>query len=276
MNDELTGVTDAVVEETEQAAAEQDNDIVNITDLLDESDTGDAGNETEPKANENEPEAKNPVKTEVKQTNTEEQARRDRENIAFAKRLAAEKRKFERDPMYTLGREFAAQYGGDASKALEAMRERQAEELAKDPTALAKYVVNQRNVAPTPEPEFEAESTTEEETSQQKANRIVNDIRNVLGDNADLKSYMEIDPDFMANCDKYGAAAAVAAMAQKATAQTRTAAKIEQNRRLPQPIRPSGNAQPKSVDFSIMSQKEWEAFEAKAKKARMDGKKIVF
>ena len=43
---------------------------------------------------------------------------RERENNAFAKRLAAEKRKMEADPVYKLGRELAARYGGAAAKAL--------------------------------------------------------------------------------------------------------------------------------------------------------------
>lgn len=268
MNEEIMGVTeDAIVEETsEQVATEQGNDVLTLDDLLDPipDETGEEQQQEDAPAVETTKGEADPPKVEP--------SRQERKDIAFGKRLAAERKKFERDPVYALGREYAAQYGGDASKALEAMRSRQAEELAKDPAALAKYVIEQRNTVHEPDIEIEAEN----ETDEQKAQRIVSDIRNVLGDNADLKAYMAIDPDFMANCDQYGAAAAVAAMAKKATAQNKTAAKIEQNRRLPQPIRPSGNAQPKAVDFTTMSQKEWEAFEAKAKKARMDGKKIMF
>lgn len=273
MNEELTGVNEAVVEEIpEQVAAEQDNDVIEIADLLDNSseiaaveETGEQQQEDAPKAEEGDADPKKTV----------EQAQQlvsERESNAFAKRLAAEKKKFESNPVYMLGMEYAAKHGGDAVAALKAMREQQVEEFAKDPAALAKFVIEQRNPVPVPEPDPEPEN----ETPQQRASRIANDIRNVLGDKADLKAYMAIDPDFMSNCDNYGAATAVAMMAQKATAQNQTAAKLEQNRRLPQPIRPTGNAQPKPVDFSTMSQKDWEASEAKIQKALREGKKIKF
>lgn len=269
MNENIPGVDEAVVDNSVQAAAEQEDDVISIEELLD--------NEAEPAAAEEKGEQ--PPKEDAPPAEEQgaadpvtvaEQAQaiaKERENNAFAKRLAAEKSKFERDPVYLLGRELAAQHGGDAAKALQAMREQQAQELAKDPAALAKYVIEQRAPAPAPDPGLE--------TDEQRATRIANDLRDVLGDKADLKAYMSIDPDFLRNCDQFGAAYAVAAMAQKATAQNQAAAKIEQNKRLPQPIRPTGNAQPKAVNFTAMSDKEWQAFEAKARKARMDGKRII-
>ncbi len=272
MYEETTGVNDAVVEEIpEQVAAEQDNDVVTIADLLDNSNEDAAVEEKGEQQQEDAPKAEEGDADPKKTVEQAQQLVSERENNAFAKRLAAEKKKFESNPAYVLGMEYAAKYGGDATAALKAMREQQVEEFAKDPAALAKFVIEQRTPVPVPEPDPEPEN----ETPQQRAGRIANDIRNVLGDKADLKAYMAIDPDFMQNCDNYGAATAVAMMAQKATAQNQTAAKLEQNRRLPQPIRPSGNAQPKAVDFTTMSQKEWEAFEEKAKKARMDGKRIM-
>lgn len=273
MNEELTGVNEAIVDEIpEQVAAEQEDDVVSIAELLEESNNNAAVEETGEQQQEDAPKAEEGDADPKKTVEQAQQLVSERENNAFAKRLAAERKKFERDPMFLLGKEIASKHGGDANAALKAMREKQAEELAKDPAALAKFVMEQRSPIPEPEPEPEPEN----ETPQQRATRIANDIRNVLGDKADLKAYMAIDPDFMSNCDNHGAAAAVAMMAQKATAQNKTAAKLEQNRRLPQPIRPSGNAQPKAVDFTTMSQKDWEASEAKIQKALREGKRIKF
>lgn len=277
MNEEITGVNDAIVDEIpEQVAAEQEDDVVTIEELLDNSsepspepEKGEQQQEDAPKAEQSDADSRATVEQ-------AQQIARERENNAFAKRLAAEKRKFENDPVYQLGRELAAQHGGDAAKALEAMKARQAEDLAKDPAALAKYVVNQR-FAPVPPPSVpEPADNGGIETDDQRARRITDDLRNVLGEGAPVKEYIKIDPDFIKNCDLYGAAAAVAAMARKATAQNQAAAKHEQNNRLPQSIRPSNNARPKPVDFSTMSDAEFRAFEEKARKARMDGKKITF
>lgn len=277
MNEEITGVNDAIVDEIpEQVAAEQEDDVVTIEELLDNSsepspepEKGEQQQEDAPKAEQSDADSRATVEQ-------AQQIARERENNAFAKRLAAEKRKFENDPVYQLGRELAAQHGGDAAKALEAMKARQAEDLAKDPAALAKYVVNQR-FAPVPPPSVpEPADNGGIETDDQRARRITDDLRNVLGEGAPVKEYIKIDPDFIKNCDLYGAAAAAAAMARKATAQNQAAAKHEQNNRLPQSIRPSNNARPKPVDFSTMSDAEFRAFEEKARKARMDGKKITF
>lgn len=277
MNEEITGVNDAIVDEIPgQVAAEQEDDVVTIEELLDNSsepspepEKGEQQQEDAPKAEQSDADSRATVEQ-------AQQIARERENNAFAKRLAAEKRKFENDPVYQLGRELAAQHGGDAAKALEAMKARQAEDLAKDPAALAKYVVNQR-FAPVPPPSVpEPADNGGIETDDQRARRIIDDLRNVLGEGAPVKEYIKIDPDFIKNCDLYGAAAAAAAMARKATAQNQAAAKHEQNNRLPQSIRPSNNARPKPVDFSTMSDAEFRAFEEKARKARMDGKKITF
>lgn len=277
MNEEITGVNDAIVDEIPgQVAAEQEDDVVTIEELLDNSsepspepEKGEQQQEDAPKAEQSDADSRATVEQ-------AQQIARERENNAFAKRLAAEKRKFENDPVYQLGRELAAQHGGDAAKALEAMKARQAEDLAKDPAALAKYVVNQRFAPVSPPSVPEPADNGGIETDDQRARRITDDLRNVLGEGAPVKEYIKIDPDFIKNCDLYGAAAAVAAMARKATAQNQAAAKHEQNNRLPQSIRPSNNARPKPVDFSTMSDAEFRAFEEKARKARMDGKKITF
>ncbi|MBR5291720.1 MAG: hypothetical protein IKU32_02260 [Clostridia bacterium] len=280
MNKEISGVDEAIVDNSAQVAAEQEDDVVTIAELLEESDDSAAVTETgAEQPQEDAPEAEQGVADQQKTVEQAQQLVKERENNAFAKRLAAERNKFERDPVYVLGRELAAQHGGDANKALEAMRERQAQELAKDPAALAKYVM-EKSFAPAPAPS-PAPAPAEDngvETDKQRAQRIVDDIRNVLGDNAPVKAYIEIDPDFIQNCDLYGTAKAVLMMAQKSTAQNQAAATRERNNRLPQSIRPSGNAQPKAVDFSPdkMSSEEFRAFEEKAKKARMDGKRITF
>lgn len=277
MNTELTGVNDAVVEEIpEQVAAEQDSDVVSIADLLDNSNEDATAEEKGEQPTEDAPEAN----TGDADHEAEEQARKaqERENIAFAKRLAAEKKKLEKqyesNPFYQLGREMADKHGGDADAALKAIREQRAEELAKDPAALAKFVMEQKYAAVSA-PVNVPEINTENETEEQKVGRMVSELHNLLGDGADIEAYLKIDPDFLANCDKKGVARAVADLSQKIVTQHQTAAQLAQNRRLPQPIRPSGNAQPKAVDFSAMSDKEFAAFEAKAKKARLDGKKIM-
>ena len=218
MNEEITGVNDAIVDEIPgQVAAEQEDDVVTIEELLDNSsepspepEKGEQQQEDAPKAEQSDADSRATVEQ-------AQQIARERENNAFAKRLAAEKRKFENDPVYQLGRELAAQHGGDAAKALEAMKARQAEDLAKDPAALAKYVVNQR-FAPVPPPSVpEPADNGGIETDDQRARRIIDDLRNVLGEGAPVKEYIKIDPDFIKNCDLYGAAAAAAAMARKAS-----------------------------------------------------------
>ena len=276
MYEEITGVNEAAVEETPiQAAAEQDDDVVTVADLMGdepEDQTEAQEEQGEQQQEEDAPEAQNGAADppEKKPRNND----RERENNAFAKRLAAEKRKMAADPVYKLGRELAARYGGDAAKAMTEMRKQQAQELAQDPVKLAEYMLNRNDrVEPDPEPEPEPAY----ETDQQKADRIVTDIRNVLGDRADLQSYIDADPDFMQNCDEFGAAAAVkmANRARAAAAKNQTIAnKLAKNRSLPQPIRPSNNAQTKAPDFSQMSDKDFAAFEAKIKKAQMDGKKV--
>lgn len=278
MNEELQGVNeDAIVEEDQvQAANEPEDDVITLNDLIGndegeptQAEQGEQQPEDAPEAEDNDGAADPPEK---KPRNND----RERENNAFAKRLAAEKRKMAADPVYKLGRELAARYGGDAAKAMTEMRKQQAQELAQDPVKLAEYMLNQRdNVVPEHEPEETAGALYE--TGQQKANRIVADLRNVLGDGADLRSYIEADPDFMQNCDEFGAAAAVkmANRARAAAAKNQTIAnKLAKNRSLPQPIRPSNNAQTKAPDFSQMSDKDFAAFEAKIKKAQMDGKKV--
>lgn len=279
MYEEITGVNEAAVEETPiQAAAEQDDDVVTVADLMGDEpeDQAEAQEEQgEQQQEEDAPEAQNGAADQSEPEPRHNNAR-ERENNAFAKRLAAEKRKMEADPVYKLGRELAARYGGDAAKAMTEMRKQQAQELAQDPVKLAEYMLNQRdNVVPEHEQEETAGALYE--TDQQKANRIVADLRNVLGDGADLRSYIEADPDFMQNCDEFGAAAAVkmANRARAAAAKNQTIAnKLAKNRSLPQPIRPSNNAQTKAPDFSQMSDREFAAFEAKVKKAQMDGKKV--
>lgn len=279
MYEEITGVNEAAVEETPiQAAAEQDDDVVTVADLMGDEpeDQAEAQEEQgEQQQEEDAPEAQNGAADQPEPEPRHNNAR-ERENNAFAKRLAAEKRKMEADPVYKLGREFAARYGGDAAKAMTEMRKQQAQELAQDPVKLAEYMLNQRdNVVPEHEQEETAGALYE--TDQQKANRIVADLRNVLGDGADLRSYIEADPDFMQNCDEFGAAAAVkmANRARAAAAKNQTIAnKLAKNRSLPQSIRPSNNAQTKAPDFSQMSDREFAAFEAKVKKAQMDGKKV--
>lgn len=276
MNEELQGVNeDAIVEEDQvQAANEPEDDVITLDDLIGndegeptQAEQGEQQPEDAPEAEDNDGAADPPEK---KPRNND----RERENNAFAKRLAAEKRKMEADPVYKLGRELAARYGGDAAKAMTEMRKQQAQELAQDPVKLAEYMLNRNDrVEPDPEPEPEPAY----ETDQQKADRIVTDIRNVLGDRADLQSYIDADPDFMQNCDEFGAAAAVkmANRARAAAAKNQTIAnKLAKNRSLPQPIRPSNNAQTKAPDFSQMSDKDFAAFEAKIKKAQMDGKKV--
>lgn len=277
MYEEITGVNEAAVEETPiQAAAEQDDDVVTVADLMDDEpeDQAEAQEEQgEQQQEEDAPEAQNGAADQPEPEPRHNNAR-ERENNAFAKRLAAEKRKMETDPVYNLGRELAARYGGDAAKAMTEMRKQQAQELAQDPVKLAEYMLNRNDrVEPDPEPEPEPAY----ETDQQKADRIVTDIRNVLGDRADLQSYIDADPDFMQNCDEFGAAAAVkmANRARAAAAKNQTIAnKLAKNRSLPQPIRPFNNAQTKAPDFSQMSDREFAAFEAKVKKAQMDGKKV--
>lgn len=277
MYEEITGVNEAAVEETPiQAAAEQEDDVVTVADLMGDEpeDQAEAQEEQgEQQQEEDAPEAQNGAADQPEPEPRHNNAR-ERENNAFAKRLAAEKRKMETDPVYKLGRELAARYGGDAAKAMTEMRKQQAQELAQDPVKLAEYMLNRNDrVEPDPEPEPEPAY----ETDQQKADRIVTDIRNVLGDRADLQSYIDADPDFMQNCDEFGAAAAVkmANRARAAAAKNQTIAnKLAKNRSLPQPIRPSNNAQTKAPDFSQMSDREFAAFEAKVKKAQMDGKKV--
>ena len=278
MYEEKSGVNEAVVEENlVQAADEQGDDVVTIADLMGDepAETADAQDEQGEQQEEDAPEAEDGV-TDQPEPEPRHNNARERENNAFAKRLAAEKRKMEADPVYKLGRELAARYGGDAAKAMTEMRKQQAQELAQDPVKLAEYMLNQRdNVVPEHEPEETAGALYE--TDQQKANRIVADLRNVLGDGADLRSYIEADPDFMQNCDEFGAAAAVkmANRARAAAAKNQTiATKLAKNRSLPQPIRPTNNAQTKAPDFSQMSDRDFAAFEAKVKKAQMDGKKV--
>ena len=277
MSIETTGVNDAIVNEIpEQEAAVQDNDVVTIADLLDNTDNSASADEMGDQPAEDAP------KVDIGEADheVEEQARKaqERENVAFAKRLAAEKRKLEKqyesNPFYRLGKEMAGKHGGDAEAALKAFNDQRAEEFAKDPAALAKFVM-EKSYAPVPTPVESFESEAESETESQKVNRMVSELHSLLGDGADIEAYLKIDPDFLANCDKKGVARAVADLSQKIVTQHQTAAQIAQNRRLPQPIRPSGNAQPKPVDFSTMSDKEFAAFEAKAKKARLDGKRIM-
>lgn len=276
MYEEITGVNEAAVEEMPiQAAAEQDDDVVTVADLMGDEPEDQA--EAQEEQGEQQQEDASAAEIDGVAGHSEPEPRRnsrERESNAFAKRLAAEKRKLAADPVYKLGRELASRYGGDAVKAMSEMRKQQAKELAADPVKLAEYMLNQRDTAA---PEPEQEEVPAYETDRQKADRIVADIRSVLGDNADLKSYIDTDPDFMQNCDEFGAAAAVkmANRVKAAAAKTQAiAAKLNQNRSLPQPIRPSNNAQTKAPDFSQMSDREFAAFEAKVKKAQMDGKKV--
>lgn len=276
-----SGVDEAVVDTSTQVAAEQDNDVISIAELLEASDEADEKEdapteETGEQAQEDAPDTETDGAADHAAVVEQAQKRvKERENNAFAKRLAAEKSKLERDPVYQLGREFVARYGGDAAKAREAMMENQVKELAKDTNALAKFVVEQRFAAANPEPHAD-ESDGGEETREQRARRIALDIANTLGDDVDLDAYQQIDPDFMRNCDLYGATVAVAKMAQRAHEKTKTAEKIEQNRKLPQSIRPSNTTKPKPVSFEDMTDAQFLEFERRRKQAQLEGKIIKF
>ena len=138
MYEEKSGVNEAVVEENlVQAADEQGDDVVTIADLMGDepTETADAQDEQGEQQEEDAPEAEDGAADQPEPEPRHNNAR-ERENNAFAKRLAAEKRKMEADPVYKLGRELAARYGGDAAKAMTEMRKQQAQELAQDPVKL--------------------------------------------------------------------------------------------------------------------------------------------
>lgn len=276
MNEELTGVNEAVVDEIpEQVAAEQEDDVVSIAELLEESNNNAAVEETGEQQQEDAPKAEEGDADPKKTVEQAQQLVSERENNAFARRIAADReqqrKKYENSPEYLLGKEYAAMFGGDAEAARKAIQKQKAEKLAKDPTALAEYVIEQSGHPHVPE----STPKTEEELQKQRALELISEIKGVLGDD-DINDYTAIDPDFIRNCDIYGAQDAAMNVTRKLMKQNKTAAKLEQNRRLPQPIRPSGNAQPKAVDFTTMSQKDWEASEAKIQKALREGKRIKF
>ena len=116
MYEEITGVNEAAVEETPiQAAAEQDDDVVTVADLMGDEpeDQAEAQEEQgEQQQEEDAPEAQNGAADQPEPEPRHNNAR-ERENNAFAKRLAAEKRKMETDPVYKLGRELAADGSGN-------------------------------------------------------------------------------------------------------------------------------------------------------------------
>jgi len=172
----------------------------------------------------------------------------------------------ENDPYYQVAKALANQYGDmdpkeAAQKIIQDHIDKKAEELAKDPQALAKEVLKQRIPQPV-------------DMAQYEARRIAADLNALhtageLPQNFNLGEYIKACPTFLSDASEYGVKAAIK------IASTQIAA-IQRNQSLPQPTRPTNSAQPSPPNFKKMSAKDFKKFEREIDQAILEGKRVPF
>lgn len=164
-----------------------------------------------------------------------------------SRRLASERSKHEKDPLLALGRALAAKYGGDVEKAREALIEEQAEELSKDPKAMAKAFLERK--APVQEAEMDALSLSAE-------------LREIVPGARTAEDVLAVYPDFIDDAREYGMKTALS-MLKKAAKKAES-----QPRKLPQPIRPTNSSQSGNINVWDMSEKQFRELDRQMRKNR--------
>lgn len=267
----ITGVEETVETNLPQEAAAED-DVVELSDLSVEEPEEQGEEKVEAQV-----EDAQPAQTGDDSLLSQDEVRnQERINAAIAQRLNAERRKFENDPIYQLGKRYAAQFES-AEAAREQLLNEQAERLAGDPKAFAMEFLKQgqkeQPTAPAPETEDPRESVA----------AIVNDLI-AMGDNGELPqdfnldAYLKAYPDFINDYQQFGIKAAVkmAGLAVQNQKAAETSAKLEQNARLPQSTRPASIPREQPPDFQNMSSAQFRRYEEKIRRATMDGKRVKF
>ena len=191
-------------------------------------------------------------------------------------RLRDERAKHEATPEFMLGqqliRERAARDGVTAEEAYRRITndhvQQRAEQYAKDPKS------------------FYADMLTQQMTPQAPPIRPTNNTpdpaasltQQLIAAGAMDMGFQpqHITPQFAADAQKYGVQTALVLWQRGQTpTQDAVVAQIEQRRRAPQPMRPTGNggAMP-TYDYSAMSSEEFKKLDAKLKQAAMNGQRV--
>lgn len=272
MEERRTGELDAVEESLGQETAAQD-DVVDLGGLVEEPPAGEetvVGEQREDAPEGSESGDGGPL-------SREETENQQRINAAFAKRLNAERRRFERDPIYQLGKTYAAQFESPEEARAQLLNQR-AERLAADPKALALAVLRQEGPEAAPQRE-EAEQTDPRARVPAMVRELVEmGDRGELPPDFNIQAYLDAYPEFISDYQAFGMRAALK-LARLAVEKERAALagdKLARNAALPQSTRPAGAPREPGPDFQNMSAAQFRAFEERIRRATMDGKRVKF
>ena len=268
MDEENAVVTNAVDEaelvEAPQADAGAQVDEVNIAELLGDTPTG-----------EPEQEQATPEPEQQAAAAQEEPAQSPEQDRVFASMRRDAQRQaqkaMESDPVYQFGlslvRQRAQQDNVSMDDALARLREdtmnQQANELAQNPAALARMMLEQQMAAQAPKPQNRAEvanTIASELIACREAGELPGDF--------DLNTYAKEYPNFLQDCAENGVRSALLRIANKPRAPKAAA--------LPQQMRPTNDAQPGAVDVFKMSSKQFAEYEKKIDQALAEGRRVLF
>lgn len=167
---------------------------------------------------------------------------------AVSKRLASERRKYENDPVLALGRSLVEQHGGDVEKAREALLNSRAEELSKDPKAMAKAFLEQRTPA--------------RKAQEMDASALQAELQEIVPGAKTADDILAVYPDFIDDAREYGMKTALA-MLKKSVSRAE-----KQPKKLPQPIRPTNSAQNGNIDVWAMDEKQFRELDKRMQRNR--------
>lgn len=272
MEENITGVNESIETSLPQEAAAE-VDVVELSDLAAEIEAGNPAETVEETPTEDAPAAEKGDDGPVK---ADEAANQARINAAFSQRLNAERRKFEKDPIYQLGKQYAARFKS-TEEAQEQLLSERAEQLAQDPKAFAMEFLR-KGEQPSVEPEPSAPADPRASIPDIVNGLVSMEERGELPKDFNIQEYLEAYPDFIADYQQYGLKAAVkmAHLAVQNEKAARTSAKMERNARLPQSTRPASANRDAGPDFANMSSEQFKAYEARINQAMLAGKRVKF
>ena len=276
MEQENTVVTNAIDEsqvlETPQADAGAQVDEVSMSELFSEEPTGETvvQEQATPEPQQQDAAAQEEPQQSAEQNRVYASMRRDAQRQA--------QKAMENDPVYQFGlslvRQRAQMDNISAEDALYRLREdivsRQASELAQNPEALARMMLEQQLPAYTPQQQPQPQP---QQGRAEVANAIAGQIiacreAGELPSDFDLNTYAREYPNFLQDCAENGVRSALLRIAN-APKQPKAAA-------LPQSMRPTNDAQPGAVDVFKMTSKQFAEYEKKIDQALAEGRRVLF
>lgn len=179
------------------------------------------------------------------------------------------KDQMEKDPIYQMGKKLSeiqsAKTGKSPTEAAQdaanSFLEMQAQELAKDPVALSRTLLNAQIPAPQPQPQINP-------VADRLAGEMVTLVRSgALPRDFDLNAMVQSNPDFLQQCMDKGVYNAYQSIQQRQQ-------KAQQNRELPGSTRPGHNEGPSDVDYENMSSEDFRKLKERMMNAHLSGKRV--